>query len=60
MNHFTAGHAEFSAQASAVALTAGASANAGYAEGVAIFTMAKGGAMLEASIGGQGFSFEDK
>jgi lipid-binding SYLF domain-containing protein len=60
LNHFKAGNAEFSAQASAVAVTAGASADAGYAEGVAIFTMAKGGAMLEASIGGQGFSFEEK
>jgi len=60
LNHFKAGNAEFSAQVSAVAVTAGASANAGYAEGVAIFTMAKGGAMLEASIGGQGFSFEAK
>ena len=60
LKHFKAGNAEFSAQASAVAVTAGASADAGYAEGVAIFTMAKGGAMLEASIGGQGFSFEEK
>ncbi len=60
LNHFKAGHAELSAQASAVAITAGASADAGYAQGVAIFTMAKGGAMLEASIGGQGFSFEEK
>ena len=60
LKHFKAGNAELSAQASAVAVTAGASADAGYAEGVAIFTMAKGGAMLEASIGGQGFSFEEK
>ncbi len=60
LNHFKAGNAELSAQASAVAVTAGASADAGYAAGVAIFTMAKGGAMLEASIGGQGFSFEEK
>ncbi len=60
LNHFKAGNAELSAQASAVAVTAGASADAGYAQGVAIFTMAKGGAMLEASIGGQGFSFEER
>ncbi len=60
LNHFKAGNAELSAQASAVAVTAGASADAGYAEGVAVFTMAKGGLMLEASIGGQGFSFEEK
>ena len=60
MKHVKKGNAELSAQASAVAVTAGASADAGYAAGVAIFTMAKGGAMLEASIGGQGFSFEAK
>ena len=60
LNHFKAGNAELSAQASAVAVKAGASADAGYAKGVAVFTMAKGGAMLEASIGGQGFSFEEK
>lgn len=60
LKHFKQGNAELSAQASAVAVTAGASADAGYAEGVAIFTMAKGGAMLEASVGGQGFSFEEK
>jgi lipid-binding SYLF domain-containing protein len=60
LNHFKVGNAELSAQASAVAVTAGASADAGYAQGVAIFTMAKGGAMLEASVGGQGFSFEEK
>ena len=58
--HFKSGNAEFSGQVSAVAITAGAAATAGYAEGVAVFTMAKGGAMLEASIGGQGFSYEDK
>ena len=60
LNHFKTGNAEFSGQVSAVAVTAGASADAGYAAGVAVFTMAKGGAMLEASIGGQGFSFEQK
>lgn len=47
----------FSAQASAVAAKAGASATADYADGVAVFTMPKGGLMYEASIGGQKFSF---
>lgn len=60
LEHFKSGNAEFSGQVSAVAITAGASADAGYAEGVAVFTMAKGGAMLEASIGGQGFSYTPK
>ena len=56
-NNFTEGNFEFSAQASAVAATAGASANADYESGVAIFTMQKGGLMYEASIGGQKFSY---
>jgi len=48
---------EFSAQASAVAATAGASANVKYANGVMIFTQQKGGLMYEASVGGQKFDF---
>jgi lipid-binding SYLF domain-containing protein len=48
---------EFSAQASAVAVTAGASADAKYRDGVMVFTMAKGGLMYEASVGGQKFSY---
>ena len=60
LNHFKTGNAEFSGQVSAVAVTSGASVDADYAAGVAVFTMTKGGAMLEASIGGQGFSFEPK
>jgi len=58
LNDFTTGNFEFSAQASAVAVTAGASADAAYSNGVAVFTMAKGGLMYEASIGGQKFSFK--
>jgi hypothetical protein len=38
-------------QASAVALTARASADLAYRKGVAIVTMAKGGLMYEASLG---------
>jgi lipid-binding SYLF domain-containing protein len=48
---------EFSAQVSAVAATAGASANVKYTEGVMIFTQQKGGLMYEASVGGQKFDF---
>ena len=58
--HFKGGNFELGAQASAVAVTAGASANADYSNGVAIFTRAKGGLMYEASVGGQKFSFEAK
>jgi len=58
LDDFTTGNFEFSAQASAVAVTAGASADAAYSNGVAVFTMAKGGLMYEASIGGQKFGFK--
>ncbi|HEX6890857.1 MAG TPA: hypothetical protein VF141_09190 [Chryseolinea sp.] len=43
---------------SAVAAASGASLNAKYVEGVMVFTMAKGGLMYEASVGGQKFKFE--
>ncbi|HDY82237.1 MAG: hypothetical protein DRQ65_03320 [Gammaproteobacteria bacterium] len=79
LNDFTSGNFEFSAQATAVALTAGASAEAntgggtsagvsggknnadtqslGYRKGMAIFTIAKGGLMYEAALGGQKYSY---
>jgi hypothetical protein len=79
---FTSGNFEFSAQATAVALTAGVSAEAstgggtsagasggrndaaavhgGYRKGMAIFTIAKGGLMYEASLGGQKFSYDPR
>ena len=47
-----------SAQASAVALQSGASANAKYKDGVLVITKAHGGLMYEASIGGQKFTFK--
>ncbi len=52
---FTGDNFEFAAQASAVALTAGASFDADYRDGILIFTHAKGGLMYEASVGGQKF-----
>ena len=76
---FTSGNFEFSAQATAVAITAGVSAeantgggmsagasggrndattaHAGYRKGMAVFTIAKGGLMYEAVLGGQKFSY---
>lgn len=76
---FSSGNFEFSAQATAVALTAGVSAeantgggaaagasggrndavvtHAGYRKGMAIFTIARGGLMYEATLGGQKFSY---
>ena len=78
-NDFTSGNFEFSAQASAVVITAGVSAevntgggsstgisggrndaftaSGGYRKGLAIFTVATGGLMFEAALGGQKFSY---
>jgi lipid-binding SYLF domain-containing protein len=77
---FTSGNFEFGAQATAVAITAAAGAQAttgggssagasggksdaktvsgGYSKGMAIFTVAKGGLMYEATLGGQKYSYE--
>jgi len=60
MDRFKDNRIELSAQVSAVAAAAGASATAKYVEGVMVFTMAKGGLMYEASVGGQKFKFEAK
>jgi lipid-binding SYLF domain-containing protein len=80
LKDFTSGDFEFGADASAVALTAGAEASAGtagasagasggkkdavtagsYHNGVAIFTIVKGGAMYQATVAGQKFKFTPK
>ena len=60
LDRFKTGNFAFAAQASAVALKSGASANAKYTDGVAVFTMAEAGLMYEASIGGQKFSYKPK
>jgi lipid-binding SYLF domain-containing protein len=57
LDNFKLGRLKLDAQASAVALTERASADLAYRHGVAIVTMAKGGLMYEASLGGQKFSF---
>ena len=79
---FTSGNFEFGAQATAVAITASAGAQAntgggaqagaaggkndastvsgGYRKGMAIFTVAKGGLMYEATLGGQKYSYTPK
>ena len=58
LNDFKNGTLALAAQVSAVAAKAGASDNASYQNGVAVFTTSKGGLMFEASVGGQKFSFE--
>lgn len=77
--YFTSENFEFSAQATAVAITAGVSAeantgggvgagisggrndattaHAGYRKGMAVFTIAKGGLMVEAALGGQRITY---
>jgi lipid-binding SYLF domain-containing protein len=57
MNHFKANELAFSANASAVAIKAGAAKSAKYNNGVAVFTMPNGGLMFEASVGGQKFTY---
>ena len=54
---FKKGNFALAAQASAVALSAGAAATANYENGVAIFTATKTGLMYEASVGGQKFGY---
>jgi len=58
--HFTNGNLKFDAQASAVAITVGASLDVAYVKGVAVFTYTRGGLMYEASIGGQHFTYKKK
>jgi len=59
-DNFINGKLKFDAQASVVAITAGASIDAAYNDGVAVFTRTKGGLMYQASIGGQHFKFHPK
>jgi len=60
LENFKRGNYELGAQASAVIVKAGASADAEFNGGMAIFTQVKGGAMYEASVGGQKFKVEAK
>jgi lipid-binding SYLF domain-containing protein len=58
LDQFKGGNFEFSGQASAVAVTKGASGNVKYRNGVMVFTQEKGGLMYEAAIGGQKFDYK--
>jgi len=57
LDTFTSNNLEFGASASAILVTSGASADTDYSNGVAIFTLPKGGLMAEASVAGQKFRF---
>lgn len=75
-DHFTSGNFAFGAEATAVAITAGAQSQAGstgssasanknqatinYYNGIAIFKLTRGGFMAEASVKGQKFTFTPK
>ncbi|XZF15193.1 YSC84-related protein [Chitinophagaceae bacterium MMS25-I14] len=58
LDRFRDNKVEFSGQVSAVAVKSGVSANARYTEGVLVFTQEKSGLMLEASVGGQKFTYK--
>ena len=58
LNRFKSNVFAFDAKAAAVAAKAGAAAKANYADGVIVFTHSIGGLMLQASIGGQQFTYE--
>jgi lipid-binding SYLF domain-containing protein len=58
LDQFRRGNFELGAQASAVAVKLGASADADYDKGVAVFTHVKGGLMYEAAIAGQKFKYK--
>ncbi len=58
LQRFKDNRLEFAAQASAVAIEEGAAANLAYNDGVAVFSMTKGGLMYEASLGVQKLKFK--
>jgi lipid-binding SYLF domain-containing protein len=57
LDRFKGDKASLTANASAVAIKSGAAASARFQDGVAVFTQPNGGAMFEASVGGQQFKF---
>jgi len=58
LDRFKDNKVEFSGQISAVAAKSGASKNAKYTDGVAVFTQDIGGLMAEAAVGGQKFTYK--
>jgi lipid-binding SYLF domain-containing protein len=60
VDRFKENRFEMTAGLSAVAAAEGASKDAKYSQGVAVFTLAKKGLMAEASVGGQKFKYTPK
>ena len=58
LDRFKAGQFNFAADASAVVMESGASTNVNFVDGVAVVVRPTGGAMVEASIGGQKFAYQ--
>lgn len=58
LQHFMDGDLTLNAQAAAVAIESGMSANAKYHDGVAVFTTDEKGLMAEVSVGGQKFTYQ--
>jgi len=57
LDRFKAGQFGFAADASAVVMQTGVATNATFVDGVAVVVNPIGGAMLEAAIGGQQFTY---
>jgi lipid-binding SYLF domain-containing protein len=60
LDRFKTGSLDFGADASAVVLESGVATNASFADGIAVVVRPIAGAMVEASIGGQKFSYQGK
>jgi lipid-binding SYLF domain-containing protein len=60
LDRFKAGQLAFGADASAVVMKSGVATNANFVNGVAVVISPIGGAMLEAAIGGQQFTYQPK
>lgn len=58
LDAFKSGNFTFTANASAVAVKAGAAASTQFKDGVAIFTQSDAGLMAEAAVGGQRFTYQ--
>jgi lipid-binding SYLF domain-containing protein len=58
VDKFKAGQFALTAGVRAVALRTGVAANVNYANNVAVFTLGQGGLMVDASVGGQKFSYQ--
>jgi lipid-binding SYLF domain-containing protein len=60
LDRFRAGSLNFAADASAVVLKTGVATNAEFVDGVAVVVRPIGGVMVEASVGGQQFTYQPR